>query len=195
MSRSDSHHQLTFSRNPTRAVKVGTVVIGGGHPVVVQSMCATRTVDMPSTVAPGRPSWPPREPGAVRIAVDSTPDARDWPEIRGGPRRTCRSIRRRTTAVADVVAPWVDKIRYNPGHLYHHERQRPWRIRCDFSSTCRRRTTSHFEWESIADQSTRASVSNSRPVIGSVRCSSVRWNTVASGSAGLYTVLCFAQGL
>ncbi|MCA9258305.1 MAG: flavodoxin-dependent (E)-4-hydroxy-3-methylbut-2-enyl-diphosphate synthase, partial [Planctomycetales bacterium] len=25
------------------------------------------------------------------------------------------------------VAPHVDKIRYNPGHLYHHEREKPWR--------------------------------------------------------------------
>ena len=25
--------------------------------------------------------------------------------------------------VAAQVAPWVNKIRYNPGHLYHHERR------------------------------------------------------------------------
>ena len=24
------------------------------------------------------------------------------------------------------VAPHVDKVRYNPGHLYHHEREKPW---------------------------------------------------------------------
>ena len=29
--------------------------------------------------------------------------------------------------LAEVVAPHVDKIRYNPGHLYHHERNLPWR--------------------------------------------------------------------
>jgi (E)-4-hydroxy-3-methylbut-2-enyl-diphosphate synthase len=28
--------------------------------------------------------------------------------------------------LAEVVAPAVDKIRYNPGHLYHHEREKPW---------------------------------------------------------------------
>ena len=28
--------------------------------------------------------------------------------------------------LAEVVAPFVDKIRYNPGHLYHHEREKPW---------------------------------------------------------------------
>jgi (E)-4-hydroxy-3-methylbut-2-enyl-diphosphate synthase len=28
--------------------------------------------------------------------------------------------------LAEVVAPHVDKLRYNPGHLYHHEREKPW---------------------------------------------------------------------
>jgi (E)-4-hydroxy-3-methylbut-2-enyl-diphosphate synthase len=28
--------------------------------------------------------------------------------------------------MAEIVAPAVDKIRYNPGHLYHHEREKPW---------------------------------------------------------------------
>lgn len=62
----------------------------------------------------------------VRIAVDSKKDA-----------ESLRSIREQTTAnlavdlqenyrLAEVVAPFVDKIRYNPGHLYHHEREKPW---------------------------------------------------------------------
>ena len=52
-------------------------------------------------------------------------------------------IRRRTRAnlsvdlqenyrLAAEVAPWVDKIRYNPGHLYHHERQQPWQDKVRF---------------------------------------------------------------
>ena len=52
-------------------------------------------------------------------------------------------IRRRTTAnlsvdlqenyrLAAEVAPLVDKIRYNPGHLYHHERNRPWQDKVRF---------------------------------------------------------------
>ncbi|MFM7837870.1 MAG: flavodoxin-dependent (E)-4-hydroxy-3-methylbut-2-enyl-diphosphate synthase, partial [Planctomycetaceae bacterium] len=28
--------------------------------------------------------------------------------------------------LAEVIAPHVNKIRYNPGHLYHHETERPW---------------------------------------------------------------------
>jgi (E)-4-hydroxy-3-methylbut-2-enyl-diphosphate synthase len=46
-------------------------------------------------------------------------------------------IRRQTSAnlvvdlqenyrLAERLAPHVDKLRYNPGHLYHHEREKPW---------------------------------------------------------------------
>ncbi len=28
--------------------------------------------------------------------------------------------------LAEKLAPHVDKLRYNPGHLYHHEREKPW---------------------------------------------------------------------
>ena len=52
-------------------------------------------------------------------------------------------IRRRTDANLSVdlqenyrlaadVAPLVDKIRYNPGHLFHHERNRPWQDKVKF---------------------------------------------------------------
>jgi (E)-4-hydroxy-3-methylbut-2-enyl-diphosphate synthase len=34
--------------------------------------------------------------------------------------------------LATRVAPHVDKIRYNPGHLYHHEREKPWQDKVKF---------------------------------------------------------------
>jgi (E)-4-hydroxy-3-methylbut-2-enyl-diphosphate synthase len=34
--------------------------------------------------------------------------------------------------LASMVAPHVDKIRYNPGHLYHHEREKPIRDKLAF---------------------------------------------------------------
>ena len=34
--------------------------------------------------------------------------------------------------LAELVAPHVDKIRYNPGHLYHHEREKPVRDKVAF---------------------------------------------------------------
>jgi (E)-4-hydroxy-3-methylbut-2-enyl-diphosphate synthase len=39
-----------FARKPTHAVKVGSVTVGGGAPVVVQSMTNTDTADVTSTV-------------------------------------------------------------------------------------------------------------------------------------------------
>ena len=35
----------------TRTVHVGDVLIGSGHPIVVQTMCNTRTADVEATVA------------------------------------------------------------------------------------------------------------------------------------------------
>ena len=38
-----------ISRNPTRPVRIGTVTIGAGHPIAVQSMTATPTQDIDRT--------------------------------------------------------------------------------------------------------------------------------------------------
>ena len=40
----------SYSRYQTRAVKVGNVIIGGGNPIVVQSMTTTDTMDTLKTV-------------------------------------------------------------------------------------------------------------------------------------------------
>ncbi len=42
---------MTVSRNPTRAVEVGSITIGGGHPIAIQSMTATPTQDVQATAA------------------------------------------------------------------------------------------------------------------------------------------------
>jgi (E)-4-hydroxy-3-methylbut-2-enyl-diphosphate synthase len=112
-------------RNPTRAVQVGSVIIGGGHPIVVQSMTATRTQDIEATVAQAR-MLADAGAGVVRIAVDSAKDADALAAIR---RQTSANLAvdlQENYRLAERVAPHVDKIRYNPGHLYHHERDVPW---------------------------------------------------------------------
>ncbi len=43
--------RMSLPRNPTRPVKIGSVTIGDGHPIMVQSMCATRTTDVEATAA------------------------------------------------------------------------------------------------------------------------------------------------
>ena len=111
-------------RNPTRRVRIGNVQVGDGHPIVVQSMCATHTQHVEATAAQAEAL---REAGAgiVRIAVDSRKDVDALAEIR---QRTSANLAvdlQESYRLAESVAPHVDKIRYNPGHLWHHETSRP----------------------------------------------------------------------
>jgi (E)-4-hydroxy-3-methylbut-2-enyl-diphosphate synthase len=111
-------------RNPTRPVKVGTVTLGGGRPVAVQSMCATRTQDVEATVEQAEAI---RKAGGdlVRVAVDSARDVEALAEVR---RQTPANLvvdLQENYRLAARVALHVDKVRYNPGHLYHHEKDKP----------------------------------------------------------------------
>ncbi len=118
-------------RNPSRAVRVGVATLGGGHPVAVQSMCATRTQDIDATVEQAEAI---REAGGdvVRVAVDSAKDVDALAEIR---RQTAANLvvdLQENYRLAAKVAPHVDKVRYNPGHLYHHEKDKPVREKVRF---------------------------------------------------------------
>lgn len=116
---------LELPRNPTRSVRIGRVTIGGGQPIAVQSMTATHTQDIDATVAQVRQL---ESAGAdvVRIAVDSRKDAEALAEIRRQTEANLSVDLQENYRMAELVAPHVDKIRYNPGHLYHHEREKPW---------------------------------------------------------------------
>jgi (E)-4-hydroxy-3-methylbut-2-enyl-diphosphate synthase len=107
----------------TRAIVVGAVQIGGGAPVAVQSMCATRTRDVDATVAQCEQL---RRAGAavVRIAVDNDKDVAALVEIRRQTTATLAVDLQENYRLAAAVGPHVDKIRYNPGHLHHVERER-----------------------------------------------------------------------
>jgi (E)-4-hydroxy-3-methylbut-2-enyl-diphosphate synthase len=120
-----------MERNPTRRVRVGDVHVGDGNPIVVQSMCATHTQNVEATSAQAEAL---REAGAgiVRIAVDSKKDVEALAEVR---KRTTANLAvdlQESYRLAESVAPHVDKIRYNPGHLYHHERQKSWQDKVKF---------------------------------------------------------------
>ncbi len=117
---------MTIQRNPTRSVKVGSIEIGSAHPIAVQSMTATHTQNVDATVAQVNAL---HEAGAdvVRIAVDSDKDAAALVEIRRQTHANLSVDLQENYRLAEKVAPYVDKIRYNPGHLYHHEKNRPWK--------------------------------------------------------------------
>jgi len=118
-------------RNPTRPVRIGRVTIGAGHPVAVQSMTATRTTDVEATV---KQVLGLEAAGAdiVRIAVDSGRDAAALRDIRARTEANLAVDLQENYRLAAEVAPHVDKIRYNPGHLHHHERSRPVRDKVAF---------------------------------------------------------------
>ena len=115
---------LSFTRNPTREVKVGSSFIGGGHPILVQSMTATHTQDIDATVEQAEAI---RKAGAglVRVACDNVKDVDALAEIR---KRTPANLvvdLQENYRLVTRVAPHVDKVRYNPGHLYHVEKSKP----------------------------------------------------------------------
>jgi len=111
-------------RRSSRAVKVGPLVIGAGAPISVQSMCATPTRDVDASVAQCE-ALHLAGAGLVRLAVDTPRDVAALAEIRKQTRASLVVDLQENYRLAAQVAPHVDKIRYNPGHLHHHERNRP----------------------------------------------------------------------
>ena len=118
-------------RKPTRAVAVGPLQIGGGAPIAVQSMAATKTQDVEATV---RQVELLEAAGAdlVRIAIDSRRDVEALAEIRARTSATLSVDLQENYRLIEAVAPLVDKVRYNPGHLHHHERDKPVRDKVAF---------------------------------------------------------------
>ncbi len=115
-----------IKRRTTLPVKVGTVIIGGGHPVVVQSMINEDTLDISGSVSA---IIRLHELGCeiVRVTVPSMAHAKALSEIN---ERLIKKYQR-VPLVADVhhngmkialeVAKHVDKVRINPG-LYVFEK-------------------------------------------------------------------------
>jgi (E)-4-hydroxy-3-methylbut-2-enyl-diphosphate synthase len=115
----------SLPRNPTRSVRIGTVTIGAGHPIAVQSMTATHTTNIDATVSQIH-DLEAAGADVVRVAVDSKKDAEALNEIRKQTKANLVIDLQENYRLAEIVAPNVQKLRYNPGHLYHHEREKPW---------------------------------------------------------------------
>lgn len=118
-------NHTSIDRNPTRPVRIGTITIGAGFPIAVQSMTATRTQDIDATVAQIQ-SLVAAGADVVRVAIDSQKDAEALIEIRSQVTGNLSVDLQENYRLAEVIAPYVEKLRYNPGHLYHHEREKPW---------------------------------------------------------------------
>ena len=117
---------FNYQRRATREVNVGAVGLGGEHPIRVQSMTTTDTMDVPGTVAQ---SIRMIEAGCelVRITAPSKRDA----ESLGLIASELRSAGHDTPLVADIhftpnaaeiAADHVEKIRVNPGNYADKKR-------------------------------------------------------------------------
>ena len=107
-------------RRQTRVVHVGDVAIGGDHPIVVQSMTNTDTMDTAATV---EQTIRLAEAGCeiVRVTAPSIRDAENLREIR----KALREAKVDVPLVADIhftpnaamiAADIVEKVRVNPGN-------------------------------------------------------------------------------
>ncbi len=112
-------------------MRIGSVTIGGGNAVVVQSMCATKTVDVAATVEQVE-QLARSGAGVVRIAVDTPAEVAALGEIRARTEANLSVDLQENYRLAVQVAPLVDKIRYNPGHLHHIEPERSWQDKVRF---------------------------------------------------------------
>ena len=109
----------------TREIRVGNVTIGGASPIAVQSMTATKTQDIDATI---RQVELLELAGAdvIRIAIDTPKDVAALAEIRRArPKANLVIDLQENYRLAEKVAPLVQKLRYNPGHLHHIEREKP----------------------------------------------------------------------
>lgn len=115
-----SHTLTEYKRLKTRAVKVGGLIIGDGHPVRIQTMTTTDTMDTEATVAQTIRCI---EAGAelVRITAPSKKEAENLQVIKD----KVRAAGYDTPLVADIhftpnaaeiAAKIVEKVRVNPGN-------------------------------------------------------------------------------
>ena len=111
-----------MKRRKTKTVRIGDRVIGGGNPILIQSMCNTRTEDVDATV---KQIHRLEQVGCdiIRVAVPTMEAA-----------EALKEIKKRITLplVADIhfdyrlaiaaIENGADKIRINPGNIGARER-------------------------------------------------------------------------
>jgi (E)-4-hydroxy-3-methylbut-2-enyl-diphosphate synthase len=118
-------------RHRTVAVPVGAVVVGGGAPIVVQSMTNTDTADIEGTIRQVAALW---RAGSelVRITVDRDEAAAAVPKIRDGLRKRgvnvplvgdFHYIGHQLLADHPACAEALDKYRINPGNVGFREKR------------------------------------------------------------------------
>jgi (E)-4-hydroxy-3-methylbut-2-enyl-diphosphate synthase len=115
-----SESLTSYKRIQTRPVKVGDLIIGGGHPIRVQTMTTTDTMDTDATVAQVIRCI---EAGAelVRVTAPSKKEAENLANIKAilhskGYTTPLVADIHFTPNAAEIAARIVEKVRVNPGN-------------------------------------------------------------------------------
>ncbi len=135
---------MAQNRLQTLTVKVGNILIGGGNPIAVQTMCNTHTSDVDSTVAQ---CVRLASAGAqvIRITVPGPAEVECMKKIR----QRLREAGVESPLVADIhfsadtaiaVAPHVEKVRINPGNFHRDHGQARLRF-AELIEVCRQHGT------------------------------------------------------
>jgi (E)-4-hydroxy-3-methylbut-2-enyl-diphosphate synthase len=119
---------ISFPRRRTRPVRVGNVVVGGDHPVVVQSMITEETRNVAACV---RQIMQMHRAGSeiVRVTTPTMMEAHCLGEIKTELRKRLvnvplvADVHHQGSDIAAAVAEFVDKVRINPG-LFVYRRPR-----------------------------------------------------------------------
>lgn len=113
--------RLAPRRRLTRVVKIGDVLVGGGHPLRVQSMTTTFTKDAAATLEQIA-ALDAAGCEIIRVTVPTLKDAQALPAIRAG--MAARGITRPLVAdihfspkLALLAVEHVEKVRINPGNF------------------------------------------------------------------------------
>ena len=119
-----SANQAASKRRVTTAVKAGSVTIGGNAPIAIQSMAATKTQNIEATLEQVK-LLEAHGADLIRIAIDSKRDVEALKDIRKETEANLVIDLQESYKLVEQVAPLVQKIRYNPGHLHHHQKEIP----------------------------------------------------------------------
>jgi (E)-4-hydroxy-3-methylbut-2-enyl-diphosphate synthase len=117
---------MNIVRRKTRPVRVGSITIGGEHPVVVQSMITEETHNVPAAV---EQIIAMHRAGAelVRVTTPNLQEARCLADIKSQLKQRymdvplVADVHHQGSDIAVEVAKYVDKIRINPGLFVFHK--------------------------------------------------------------------------
>ncbi|MHC4985335.1 MAG: flavodoxin-dependent (E)-4-hydroxy-3-methylbut-2-enyl-diphosphate synthase [Planctomycetota bacterium] len=119
-----SHNYPHIERRPTRSVDVGGVTIGGGAPVVVQSMTNTITADVDATCAQ-IDALAAVGCELVRVAAATQDDTAALPQVVArSPVPVIADVHFHFQRAIEAIQAGVAKIRLNPGNIADRDQVR-----------------------------------------------------------------------